>query len=70
MFPADRKIAHMSTRTDVNQANDMAGVSRVRGFRPCPVSPAAVASMWAPISLGTTAAYKHGRPRLPEVSHP
>ena len=58
----------MTTRMYATQANDMAGVARVRAaFQPCPVS--VVFAPWSPISLGTTAA-KHGRPRRPEVSHP
>ena len=70
MFPAPKtttKSTSMTTRTYANQANDMAGTARVRGFRPCPASPAV--AMWSPISVDTTA-LKHGRPRRTEVSHP
>ena len=58
----------MTSRTYATRANDMAGNARVRAFRPCVVSPAV--AMWSPISLGTTTAHKHGRPRRLEVSHP
>jgi len=57
----------MTVRTDANQAYDMAGNARVRGFQPCSGSPAV--AMWSPISVDTTA-LKHGRPRRTEVSHP
>ena len=49
------------------EANGMAGTmrayGRVRGFRSCPL-----AVVWSPISLGTTADQKHGRPRWTEES--
>ena len=61
----ERTSTSMTTRTYANQANHMAGNTRVRGFRPCPVSAFAV---WSPITLGTDR--KHGRPRRLEVSHP
>ncbi len=67
MFFSDGKTASMTTRTYANQADDMAGNARVRGFRSCPVSPAV--AMWSPIAIGTTTALKHGRPRRTEVSH-
>jgi len=57
----------MSTGMYATQANDMAGNARVRAFQPCPVP---VFAPWSPISLGTTTARKHGRPRRLEVSHP
>jgi hypothetical protein len=57
----------MNTCMYANQANDMAGNARVRGFQSCRVS--VVFAPWSPITLGTPAA-KHGRPRRLEVSHP
>jgi len=62
----DRKTHGMTTRMYANQANGMAGDTRVLRVRPCPVSPAV--STWSPIDLGATA-HKHGRPRRTEVSH-
>ncbi len=62
-----QESTRMTARTDANQAYDMAGTARVRGFQPCSGSPAV--AMWSPISVDTTAR-KHGRPRRTEVSHP
>jgi hypothetical protein len=62
------KGTSMNTRMYATQADVMAGNARVRASQTCPVS--VVFAPWSPISLGTTAAAKHGRPRRLEVSHP
>jgi len=67
MSHADKGALLMNPDMYANQADDMAGNARVRGYQPCRVS--VVFALWSPITLGTTAA-KHGRPRRLEVSHP
>ena len=56
----------MNPHMYANQAHDMAGNARVRGYQSCPAS--VVFALWSPITLGTTVA-KPGRPRRLEVPH-